>query len=440
MILSYSEVSDSRRVFELEIPAEEVAKTRLTIVRGFARRAALPGFRAGKVPESVVSQRFAHEIQERLLEELIPKALSSAIEEKGLQPIGQPRIEDLKIAEGSPLAFRANVDVRPSIALPDYRGIPVQDHAVEPSEEEVAGSLLRIREGNSEFLPIEGRTARDGDFAIADIASRFVEAAGPVLVDPSGQSLAEESAGEWQRDEKLTLEVGHASSMAEINDALRGAAPGETRRFRKTFAADFQNAHYAGKTVDYEVTLTALKEKRVPSLDDDFARQVAGVESVAELEGRVRDGLRAEKESARRQKLQKEILEDLRARVDFTAPEVLVDAEVESALEQYASYLSSQGMDAKEADWDKLAREARPSAERRVKEYLILDEVARREGLEVTETEVDAEIKSSAARRGADYNKLREQLEAGGRIRSVREEIRLQKASTWLIEHADLKK
>jgi trigger factor len=435
-ILNYSEVSDSRKVFEIEIPQEEVEKARQGITRNFARRASLPGFRKGKIPESVAAQRFASEIREELLEHLIPDALGSAIAEKGVQPLGRPRIEDLRFEEGKPLAFRANVDVRPPIDPGEYAGIPIHDVSVEPEDSEIEQTLAKIRESHAEFLPIEGRAAQSGDYAIADVASRFIELQNPVLYTGEGQAIAEEKAGEWERDEKITLEVGHSDSMAEINEALLGAAPSEKRRFRKTFPAEFPNERYVGKTLDYEVTLVALKEKRLPEIDDEFARHVGNAESVAELTEKVAAGIRAEKASTRRRKFHREILDNLLSGVKISPPEVLVEAEVESALEDYAGYLQSRGADPKEADWDKLATDARPGAQRRVQEYLLLDEIARRENISVTDTEVDAEVRDSAARRGVDFGELRDRLEKNGRLGSVRQEIRLQKAMTWLIDHA----
>lgn len=435
-ILNYSEVSESRRAFEIEIPAEEIDRLRQGITRHYARRVNLPGFRKGKVPEQVVARRFAQEIREELLEQIIPEALTEALEEKGLQALGRPTIEDLNFEEGKPLAFRANVDIRPPVDPGEYSGVTVHDVPVEPRPEEIEEALSRIRESHAEFLPIEGRPAADGDFAIADVAYRFVESEGPLLYTGSGEAVAGEKAGQWQKDEKLTLEVGHADSMPEINGALRGALPGETRRFRKTFAPDFQNERFAGKTLDYEVTLVALKEKRLPELNDELASHLDESLSLEELRTRIAEGLRQDKEAARRRKFRREILDALLSHTAISAPGVLVEAETESALEEYASYMAANGTDPKSADWDRLASEARPGAERRVREYLLLDEISRREGLEVTETEVDAEIRRSASRRRIDPVELKARLTKEDRLGSVRQEIRLNKAVAWLIDHA----
>lgn len=424
VLLAARDESQTRATLDIEVPAEDVERTYGAVARSFARRAALPGFRRGHVPESLVQQRFAGEIREEVLERLLPAALSSAIEEKNLSVLGRPHVENLEWNPPGPIRFSARLDLKPVVDPGDYRGIAVSDVSVEPSEEELSQVIDRIRESHAEFHPIEGRAAAAGDFAVADIAGRFVE-----ILQP-GQNPR------TFRDEKLMLEVGHPDSMAEINEALRGALPGETRSFRKTFADDFANEEFRGKTVDYEVTLVALKEKRLPAFDDDFARAVAQSESAETLREKVRANLRQEKESARRRKFRRDILETILSRTTVPAPEVLVEAEAASALRDYARYLAANGMDPKEADWEKIREDARPGAERRVREYLVLDAVATREGISITDTELDAEVKRAAVRRGVEASELREQLSKNDGLEAVRDEIRLSRALDVLISSA----
>jgi trigger factor len=424
VVLSSRDESQTRAVLDIEVPAEDVQRAWGAVARAFAQRAALPGFRRGHVPESLVQQRFAGEIREEVLERLLPAALSSAIEEKNLSVLGHPHVENLEWNPPGPIRFSARLDLKPAVDPGEYRGIPVEDVSVEPSEEELSQVIDRIRESHAEFHPIEGRAAAAGDFAVADIAGRFVE-----ILQP-GQNPR------TFRDEKLTLEVGHPDSMAEINEALTGAAPGETRSFRRTFAEDFANEEFRGKTVDYDVTLVALKEKRLPAFDDEFARAVAQTESADTLREKVRANLRQEKESARRRKFRRDILETILSRTTVPAPEVLVESEVTSSLRDYARYLAANGMDPKEADWEKIREDARPGAERRVREYLVLDAVARREGISVTETELDAEVKHAAARRGVEASTLREQLVKNDGLEALRDEMRLSRTLDLLISSA----
>jgi trigger factor len=414
----------TRATLDIEVPAEDVERTYGAVSRAFAKRAKLPGFRPGHVPEPLVQQRFAGEIREEVIERLLPAALSTAIQEKNLAILGHPRVDGLEWNPPGPLRFSAHLDLKPVVDPGEYRGLPVEDLATEPSEDEVSGVLERIRDSHAEFHPIEGRPATAGDFAVADVAGRFVE-----ILEP-GQNPR------TFRDEKLTLEIGNPDSMSEINDALTGASAGETRTFRKTFPDDFLNEDYRGKTIDYEVTLVALKEKRLPALDDEFASAVAQSETVETLREKVRANLRQEKEADRRRKFRRQILETILSRTDVPAPEVLVESEVAASLRDYARYLAANGVDPKEADWEKIREDARPGAERRVREYLVLDAIARREGIAVTDTELDAEIKRAAARRGVETSELRERLAKGDGLEALRDEMRLSRALDLLISTA----
>jgi trigger factor len=423
-ILATKEESATRTTLEIEVPADEVEKTYAVVTKAYARKAAIPGFRKGHAPAEVVSKRFADQIKEGVLETLLPDALASAIQERKLSVLGRPHIGDLKWEPPGPIRFSAQLDLKPPVDPGDYRGVVVDDQPVEPGEDEVSTVIDRIRDAHAEFHPIEGRAASPGDFAVADIAGSFVEILAP------GQSPR------GFRDEKITLEVGHADSMPEINDALRGALPGETRSFRKTFPDDFPNDEFRGKTVDYQVTLAALKEKKLPAVDDEFARAVSEGDTVEILREKVRTRLRYEREAERRRKFRRAILDTLLSRREIPAPEVLVESETTAALRDYARYLASSGVDPEKEDWTRLAQEARPGAERRVKEYLLLDAIAEKERFEVTDTELEAEFKRAAAQRGVEPAVLREQMAKAGGIDALRDEMRLSKAVDLLIGSA----
>jgi trigger factor len=423
-ILSTKEESATRTTLEIEVPAEEVEKAFASVTRAYARRAAIPGFRKGKAPESVIARHFGDEIKSDVLEAVLPEAVASAIEEKKLSVLGRPHVEDLQWEPPGPIRFTARMDLKPPVDPGEYKGMPVQDVSVEPEETDVAKVVDRIREAHAEFHPIEGRAAAPGDYAVADIDGTFVEILAP------GQNPRS------FRDEKITLEIGHPDSMPEINEALRGAFPGDTRSFRKTFADDFPNDEFKGKTVDYKVTLAALKEKKLPALDDEFARTVTEGETVETLRDRVRARLRREKEADRRRKFRRAILDALVSRREIPAPEILVESETQSALRDYARYLAASGVDPEKEDWSKLSEEARPGAERRVREYLLLDAIADREGLTVSETELEAEFKRAAQERGVEPSALREQMAKAGGLEALRDELRLSKAVDLLIASA----
>jgi trigger factor len=423
-VVNVVEESPTRTVLEIEVPAEEAEETRAGMTRAYAKQAAIPGFRKGHAPESLVQKRYAEQIREDVIERTVPDALAGAIEERKLSVLGRPRVESLAWEPPGPIRFTARLDLKPAVDPGEYRGIPVEDMSVEPTEEEVGHVLDRLREEHAEFHPIEGRAAASGDYAVADIAGTFVEILAP------GQNPR------TFRDEKLTLEVGHPDSMPEINEALRGSLPGQTRRFRKSFPDDFRNEEFRGKTVDYDLTLVALKEKRLPEVNDEFAKLVSEGETAGGLREKVHAGLRREKEGERRRRFRRLILDTLLSRTQFPAPESLVEAETVAALKDYGRYLAANGLDPKSADWEKLRKDATPGAERRVREYLLLDEIARRENIEVSDTEVEAEFKRAAARRGVDPATLREQMAKSDGLEALRDELRLAKAVDLLIGSA----
>jgi trigger factor len=424
VVVNAQEESPTKASLEIEVPVEEVEKAWKEVTRAYAKRAAIPGFRKGHAPETVVIKRFADEIRGDVLDHVLPEALAEAVEERKLSVIGRPRIETLTWDPPGPIRFTAKLDVKPPVEPGEYRGIPVQDMDTEPTDDEVEKVLERFREQHAEFHPIEGRPAAPGDYAVSDISGTFIE-----ILEPG-----QEPRG--FRDEKVMLEVGHSDSMPEINDALRGASPGETRKFRKTFADDFPNEEFRGKTVDYEVALAALKEKKLPALDDELARQIHEGETADGLRQKVRESLRHEKEGDRRRAMRRQILETLLSKTTVPTPEVLVESEVAGSLRDYARYLVSNGVDPKDVQWDKMREEALPGAERRVQEYLLLDEIARRENVAVSDTELEAEFKRAAARRGADPAQLREQMAKGDGLEALRDEMRLAKTIDLLISTA----
>ena len=424
VVLNALEETPTRTTLEIEVPAEQVEEAFRSVTRAYVARAAIPGFRKGHAPEPVVQKRFSQEIRDEVLDRVLPGAVASAIEEKKLSILGRPRVEELQWQPPGPIRFTTRLDLRPAVDPGEYRGVPVTDEPVEPKEEDVAKVLDSLREGHAEFHPIEGRRAQAKDYAVVDVAGSFVEILAP------GQNPR------TFRDEKLTLEIGHPDSMSEINETLLGAAPGETRRFRKSFPDEFGNEEFRGKTVDYELTLVALKEKRLPPLDDEFAKLVSADDTVESLRDKARAGLRREKEAERRRHLRRSILDALLSRSDVPAPEVLVESEITAALSDYARYLAANQVDPKTADWEKLQQDARPGAERRVKEYLLLDEIARREGITVSETELEAEFKRAAARRGVDPAELRERMARSDGLEALRDEMRLARAVDVLISSA----
>lgn len=426
MITSYVEESPTKKSLTLEIPAEDVARETDRNARELARKIRLPGFRPGKAPVEMIKKRFAEEIKGEVLESLIQDAVTSALREKELVPLGRPHIEDLKFEPGAPLSFRVDLEVRPRVAPKEYRGLKVPAESTEPTAEEIDRLLGRIREGHATYEPIEGRPAADGDFALVDIHGSY----------PNGD-------GKDFDAEKVLIEIGGAETMPEMSGNLRNAEAGTTVTFQKSFAADAPDPDFAGKTVLYNVSLVALKQRVLPELDDELARtaltsrdgEAPEGASLGMLKEKVKESLGREKEAALREKKRRAVLDGLLALNPVDAPDSMVEAEIDSAIREYARHLARQGVDLKtaELDWNRMRGEARESAVRRVKEYLLLDAVGDAESLTVTDTELDAEIRRRAQGAGTSFAELKKMLAKADRLETMREEMRIEKVLDFLI-------
>ena len=429
MITSFVDESPTKKVFTFEVPAEDVRKATERTVKAFAKQVRLPGFRPGKVPPDMIRKRFAEEVKGEVLERLIQASVGEALREKNLVPLGQPKIGNLKFAFEEPLSFRVDLEVRPVVEPKDYRGLKVPAGDAVPTAEEIDTLVGRIREGHAAYEPIEGRAAKDGDFALVDIKGSF----------PKGDGKDFEA-------DKTMVEVGGDHTMPELSAHVRNAEPGVTVTFQKDWAADVPDKDFAGKTVLYTVHLVALKTRVLPALDDEFARlaltpregEVPEGANLVMLREKVAESLKREKEQAMRETRRRAVLDGLLALHEVPAPETMVESEVDSALKEYARHLTREGVDLKDArvDWNELRKEARPSAERRVKEYLLLDAIGDKENVTVTDTELDAEMKRRAQAMGLSFGDLKSALVKANRIEGVREELRIDRVLDFLLAEA----
>lgn len=429
MITSFVDESPTKKSLTVEIPAEEVRGVTDRMARNLAREIEIPGFRKGKVPPEVVRRRFADALKNEVVEHLVQDSIVAALKERNLLPLGAPKVGDLNFEFDAPLSFSVTIEVRPPVAPKDYRGLKVPSGTAIPTAEEISSVLERLREGHSTFEPIEGRAAADGDFALVDIKGTF----------PAGD-------GKDFETEKTLIEIGGKRTLPELSANLRLKEPGANLSFQKDFPSDAPDPSFSGKTVLYSVHLVALKRRVLPALDDDFARTAMtprdgeapeGV-NLALFKEKVTESLTKEKEVALRETRRRALLDGLLALNDVETPESMVEAEIDSALREYARHLARQGVNLKEAqlDWNALRGEARDGAVRRVKEYLLLDAIGKAESIAVTDTELDAELKRRAQAAEMSFGELKAALVKAERLEGVREEIRMERVLDFLLAEA----
>jgi trigger factor len=431
--LSPTETKDScLREVNVEIPADVVTTQTESLVRKYTKMARIPGFRRGKVPPSIVRQRFAEELKSEVAESLVPQYFRQETEKQGLKPISQPRVTDLHIHEGEPLTFKATFEVLPEIEVSGYKDIPVEHKDTSVSEQEVEDALKNIQEQHAAYNAVaEERPLTDGDFAQVSFEG-LPRTDAPAEGADAGQPS--EAAKPVKVDEVM-VEIGGTNTVKEFTENLRGANVSETRAFDVVYAPDFSDQRLAGKTMAYTVTIKGIKSKQVPELNDDFAKQVGEFETLDALKQRIRDGIKHEKEHQAEHEAKDKIVDELLKLTEFPVPESLVEHQIDLRLERGLRALAAQGMraeDLKKMDWSRLRAGQHDQAVREVKAALVLDKIADLENLEVSDEEVDKEVNALATQSRQPVEEVRARLTQDGAINRIRDRIRNEKALEFL--------
>jgi trigger factor len=402
-VISFEDISPIQKSVEVEIPAELISREASRVTTEFGRQAKVPGFRAGKIPASVVRSRFAKEIQEEVVSRLLGQSFREVVSEKGLEPVGEPQLEHLDpFIEGAPMKFKARFEVKPHVELGEYRGLEVEDPAVEVTDTDVEAMVERLREQASHYRIETERGLEEGDFAIIDIVS-------------SGEGLE-------TKTDSGHFKAGEDTPLPELHEALRGRKAGDTASFDKAYGDDANQEAWRGRTVHHDVTLKEIRVQEKPEVNDEFAKSVGGWESVEQMRDAIRADIRRHRELEALRFKRNQVGEKLIAAHTFDVPEALVEDELGKSLNNYARYLASQGVDLEKADldWRKVGEEFRPEAVKRVQRSLILEAIAKKENLEVSDVEVDAEIRRAAREQDRDFADVKHHLRHDGGYEALR--------------------
>ena len=418
---THTEVSNPcLREVSVQIPAETVQKERDTVLAKYARLAKVPGFRKGKVPASIIRQRFSEDVNQEILESLVPRYLRLETAKQNLSPVSQPKIVDLHMHEGEPLTFKASFEILPEFDVPGYQELRADKEDTTVSDDEAQKALDNLREQHATYENIEeDRGLQDGDFAQAGFTGTSdEEGAKPVDIP------------------EVLVEIAGVNTIPEFTENLRGMKAGEEKTFDVKYADDYGDQRLAGKTVHYKVTVKGLKKKSLPELNDEFAKELgADLNTLDELRGRIRESLQHEKDHQAEHKAKDKLVEDLTSRYDFPIPESLVDSQVDTRLERGMRALAAQGMKVEELrkmDWPRLREGQREAARREVKASLILDKIADAEKIEVPDADVDRELEAVARQSQQPLDEVRHRLTENGGLDRIRTRLRNDKALDFL--------
>jgi trigger factor len=424
--------STCKREIELEIPAENVQKATEKVARDIARIARIPGFRPGKAPVTLVRRRFADDIQGEVVQSLVPEYLEKALGEKKLVPVTHPEVDKVEFKDGEPLRFRAVFEVLPEFELGDYKNIRVHVDEIEIGDAQVDKALEEMRERAATFVPVEGRAAKDGDYVLIKLMGTPVGGGDPIQAD------------------NIMCHLGSEETLASFTENLRDAAPGDTRKFDAKYPDDYPDPKLAGKTYSFSVDVQAVKEKKLPELNDEFAKDAAGEQASQEggvttldaLRRKIRESLDAAKEQQQTAQAREKILAELVKQHDFPVPEALIESQMDTRLERVVRSLAAQGVDprAVNVDWVSLRRQQRDRSVADVKAELLLDRIAEAENIDATDEDVEKEIAVLAEQSGESATSLRARLTKQGALDRMKSKLRSDKAIDWLYRTARIEK
>ena len=405
-----------RRQLELEIPGPEVEKTTERVAKDLARIARVPGFRPGKAPVSLIRRRFAEDIKGEVLEKLVPEYLEKAVADQKLSIVTRPQLDRVDWVEGGGVKFRASFEVLPEFELGDYKDLTVELPAMDIAEADVGRALEQMRERAANYAPIEGRPAQDGDYAVLKVLGIPADGGAPI------------------RSDSVLCHIGGDETVEAFTKNLRGAQPGEERRFEVTYPPEFPDARLKGKVIAYTVNVLELKEKRLPVLDDAFAKDVSQAASLEELRAQLREQMEKARDRRKAELVKEKILGALLSRHDFPVPEALVEQQMDSRLRNLVRALVAQGTDPRgvNVDWAALRARQRAPAVDDVKGEILLDRIATAEKIEVTEEELDKELAHAGEHSGESVQALRARLTKEGTLDTMRSKLRGEKVLDWL--------
>jgi trigger factor len=422
-VLNYEDLSPVQKSIEVEIPADLISNEARKVTTEFGRHAKVPGFRPGKVPTSVVRTRFAKEIQEEVVSRVLGQSFRDVVREKGLEPVGDPQLEHLDpFIDGAPMKFKAKFEVKPQIDLGEYRGLEIDDPKIEVTDTDIDAMIERLRDQASHYRIETERGLEDGDFAIIDIAS-------------TGEGIE-------PKTDSGHFRMGEESPLPELHDVMRGKKPGETASFDKPYGEDANNEDWRGKTIHHEVTLKEIRVQEKPEVSDEFAQSIgAGWENVEQMRQTIAADIRKHREHEGLRFKRNQLGEKLLAAHHFDVPEALVEDELGKSLNNYARYLASQGVDLQKAelDWRKIGEEFRPEAVKRVKRSLILEAIGKKEGIQVSDVEVDAEIRKAAREQDREFADVKHHLKHDGGYEALRASIAQDRALELVLNEARLR-
>lgn len=371
----------------------------------------------------MIKSRYGELVKEEVINKLFPKYYTEAIKEHNLQPLHTPHVQDIHLKEGEPLLFKARFEVEPAIEIKDYTGIKVKSLKAKIEDNEVKNILKNLQERAAEMISVENRKSRQGDYVLMDISWKMEGTKGNPLL---------------QKDSSIHL--GSSDNLPQLNRELESLAINEEKSFTLEYPQDWRVKTLAGKKVFYQVKLKEIREKNLPPIDDNLAKDLGEFSSLSELKEKIIKDLTEEKEQKRVALLEDEILHRILEKNEIEAPDIWIQQEIDFRARQLVNSLVQQGIQPQQIaiDWEKFHEENRTEAIQTVKKRMILNQVAKQEGLKISDEEIKAEIETIAKKSGETFARVNSYLAKEGRLEVLKEDLLQRKALDFLKDKANI--
>ena len=425
MEIKKNELEGNKVELQVEIEPERVNEALEQAYKKVVKDIDISGFRKGKVPRKVLEARYGKEVLHKdALDILIPQGYSEALEETGIEPIDQPDIKDYNIEEDEPFTFTAEVEVTPDVELGEYKELEIEKEDAEVTEEEIEAEIDKARNQHSQLVSTDKEVVEEGDFVIIDFEGK-----------KDGEKFPGGSAEEY------SLEIGSNTFIPGFEEQLVGAKVGEELEINVTFPEDYNAQDLAGEEVVFDVDVKEIKEKQLPELDDEFAKEVSDYETFEEYKESIQERLQKNKEERTEREYENKLIEAASENAEVDVPAKMVEEELDKMYQNFAQSVSQQGMEVEdyldymgtdEEGWREQNREA---AENRTRSNLILEAIAEKEGIEISEEEIEEQIEEIAENNDQDPEQIKAFLQMQGQLDGLKDGLRMQKTIEYLKEN-----
>lgn len=409
----------------IEVVPEELEKAIEGAYQKNKSKISVPGFRKGKVPRQMIERMYGKEVfYEDAVNALIPEAYEKAVDECEEEIVSSPKIEVAQVEAGKPFIFTAEVALKPEVKLGKYKGVKVEKADTEVTDEEVDKEIDKERESNARNIDVTDRAVKDGDIVTLDF-----------------EGFVDGTAFEGGKGENYPLTIGSGTFIPGFEEQLVGAEIGKETEVNVTFPEDYQAEDLKGKAAVFKCTVKEIKEKELPTLDDEFASEVSEFETLAEYKADIRGRLEERKAKAAREAKEAAVIEEIIKDSDMEIPEAMIETQQRQMIDEFAQRIQMQGLTLEQyfqftgASYDQMIEQVKPQAEKRIQSRLVLEAVAAAEKIEATEEDYEEELKSMAEAYQMEVDKVKELLPEKS-VQQIKEDIAVKKAAEFVVDNA----